>query len=95
MFALAAGTLAACGDDDEDNGSTASGGGATAAQTAPSEDTGAGVASTRLTSVAVERDGLRFDRSELTARSGSVTVTLDNPSGNQLPHAFEIEGGGV
>ena len=97
-LALAAGTLAACGDDDEDSGSA--GGGDTAAQTTPSEDGGgatesAGGAATRLTSVAVERDGLSFDRSELSASAGSVTVTLENPSGNQLPHAIEIEGGGV
>ncbi len=89
-FALAAGTLAACGGDDSDD-TSASGGGDTAAQTSPSE----GVASTRLTSVAEERDGLSFDSSELSARAGSVTVTLDNPRGNQLPHAFEIEGNGV
>ncbi len=94
-LALAAGTLAACGDDDEDNGGGSAGGGDTAAQTAPSETTPAGGGVTTLTSIAEESDGLRFDRSELTARAGSVTVTLDNPSGNQLPHAFEIEGGGV
>jgi plastocyanin len=97
-LALAAGTLAACGDDDEDDGSTASGGGETAAQTTPSDDAdGAamGGGATRLTSVAVERDGLSFDRRALSAGAGSVTVTLDNPSGNQLPHAIEIEGGGV
>lgn len=91
--ALAAGTLAACGDDDEDDGS-ASGGGDTAAQTTGGGAT-AGGATTRLTSIAEERDGLRFDRSELSARAGSVTITLDNPSGNQLPHAFEVEGNGV
>lgn len=96
-LALAAGTLAACGDDDED--AVSNGGGAdTAAQTAPREDAGgaaAGGGATRLTSIAVERDGLSFDRSELSASAGSVTVTLENPSGNQLPHAIEIEGDGV
>ncbi|HMJ03782.1 MAG TPA: plastocyanin/azurin family copper-binding protein [Conexibacter sp.] len=97
-LALAAGTLAACGDDDEDNGGAS--GGDTTAQTTPSEDTGgaaesAGGGVTRLTSIAEESDGLRFNRSALAARAGRVTVTLDNPSGNQLPHAFEIEGNGV
>jgi plastocyanin len=99
-LALAAGTLAACGDDDEDNGGASGGGGGgdTAAQTTPSEEAGgaaAGGAATSITSIAEERDGLRFDRSELTARAGRVTITLDNPAANALPHAFEVEGQGV
>jgi plastocyanin len=97
-FALAAGTLAACGDDESDDGSSASGGD-TAAQTSPSETTGGsgGVASTALTVGATEAAGdrLGFTRRALVARSGDVTLTLDNPGGNQLPHAIEIEGNGV
>jgi uncharacterized cupredoxin-like copper-binding protein len=88
--------LAACGGDDDDGGS-ASGGGATAAQTTEgggAEDGGAGGATT-LGLTAEESGGLSFSRSDLTARAGSVTVTLDNPSGNSMPHAVEIEGNGV
>ena len=88
-------TLAACGGDDDD-GTATSGGGATAAQTTDGGGGGdAGGASTTLAVAAAESGGLSFDRSELTARAGSVTVTLDNPSGNQMPHAVEIEGNGV
>jgi plastocyanin len=95
-LALAAGTLAACGGDDDDNGSSASGGGDTAAQTTGGGATsGSGGGETTLTEVAVESGGLAFDRPDATARAGSVTMTLDNPSGNGLPHAIEIEGNGI
>jgi uncharacterized cupredoxin-like copper-binding protein len=85
--------LAACGGGDDDSSTS---GGATAAQTteAPSGG-GTGAAAATLAETADESGGLSFSRSELTARAGSVTVTLDNPDGNQLPHAIEIEGNGV
>jgi plastocyanin len=36
---------------------------------------------------------LKFDKAELTANAGCVTIELDNPS--STPHAVEIEGNGV
>ena len=36
---------------------------------------------------------LKFDKSSLSAKSGSVTITMDNPS--SLPHAIAVEGNGV
>jgi len=87
-------SLAACGGGNGDNAATS--GGATAAQTTESEAGGsAGGASATLVETAQESGGLSFSRSDLTARAGSVTVTLDNPSANSLPHAIEIEGNGV
>lgn len=93
-LALVSLMLAACGGDDDD-GSATSGGGATAAQTTGGAGGDTGGAGTTLATTALESGGLSFDRSELTARAGSVTVTLDNPSGNQMPHAVEVEGNGV
>ncbi len=93
-LALVSLSLAACGDDDE---SSSSADGTTAAQTTgggSGETTGDG-GSTTLAVTAAESGGLSFSRSELTASAGSVTVTLDNPGGNQMPHAVEIEGNGV
>ncbi|ADB51460.1 cupredoxin domain-containing protein [Conexibacter woesei] len=93
---VAAGTLTACGDDDGGSSATTAttatgaAGGATAPATTP-----AGSATTRLAIVAEERGGLSWSRRTLTARAGDVTIALDNPSGNQLPHAVEIEGNGV
>ena len=86
--------LAACGGGDDDNAATS--GGATATQTTESGGgETAGGASATLVETAQESGGLSFSRSDLTARAGSVTVTLDNPSENSLPHAIEIEGNGV
>jgi uncharacterized cupredoxin-like copper-binding protein len=91
---LAALALAACGGGDDDNAATS--GGATAAQTTEGGGGGAaGGASATLAETAQESGGLSFSRSDLTARAGNVTVTLDNPSGNSLPHAIEIEGNGI
>jgi plastocyanin len=86
-LALAAGGLTACGSDD--NGG--SGGGATTSENAG----GSGGGGTTLAEEAVESGGLSFSKKTLTASAGSVTITLDNPTGNSLPHAIEIEGNGV
>lgn len=91
---LAAGALAACGDDGDDGGATTCGGAATGAATG-AQTMPQGSASTRLALVAEESDGLRFDRRALDAQAGDVTIALDNPGRNQLPHAVEIEGEGV
>lgn len=95
-LALAAGGLAACGGDDGNDTSGSSDGGS-ATQTSGGGTTagGGGVASTVLAESAVETGGLAFSRSDLTARAGRVTMTLDNPSSNALPHAIEVEGNGV
>ena len=70
--------LAGCGDDDE------SGGGA-------SSSSGGGGETIALAS---PQDGsLKFDKTELTAPAGSVSITYSNPS--QVPHAVAIEGNGV
>jgi plastocyanin len=72
--------LAACGDDDESEGD---GGGGQASG-------GAG----QTLRIAADPGGeLAFDKSSLTAEAGNVTIVMANPS--DLPHAVEIEGGGV
>lgn len=87
---LAAGGLAACGDDDESNGGGGGGGGTTT-----QSGGGGGDGTTTLDEEAVESGGLSFSESQLTAPAGSVTITLSNPGGNELPHAIEVEGNGV
>ena len=89
-------TLAACGGGSSDD-STASGSASTSAPS--SESTGGGGASTSgggaLDISATESDGLGFSQRALAARSGEVTIRLDNGSGNSMPHAIAIEGNGV
>jgi plastocyanin len=36
---------------------------------------------------------LKFDKTQLTAKAGNVTIDFDNPS--QTPHAVEVEGNGL
>lgn len=90
---LAAGALVACGDSD-DSSTTTSSAAAPAATTTTSAQAPAG-AGTRLALVAEESGGLSFDRRALSAKAGDVTIAFDNPQGNSLPHAVEIEGNGV
>jgi uncharacterized cupredoxin-like copper-binding protein len=99
-MALAAAALAlgACGDDDEDNADSA-GAGTTATttdDTAPTTESGSaggGGGATELTNDADPSGELKFEKSELEAPAGKVTITMNNPSA--LPHAIEIEGNGV
>jgi plastocyanin len=91
---VAALTLAACGGGDDE--SSSSGSEATATETAtPTEtataESGGGGESVSL---AAPADGsLKYDKTELSAKAGKVTIEFDNPS--SVPHAVEIEGNGV
>ena len=58
-----------------------------------SGDTGGGGDSGGLTITADPSGGLTWEPTELTAKAGEVTVTLDNPS--PVAHDVEIEGNGV
>ena len=71
--------LAGCGGDDE---SSSSGGGG-----------GGGGGGEQIALAAPEDGSLKFDKSELDAKAGTVTINFDNPS--STPHAVEIEGKGV
>ncbi len=81
-IALVAGGLTACGGD---YGSTAE----------PKSNAKPVEASAQALSVkAVEKNGLAFDRTELKAKPGTVTINFENPDG-AAPHAIGIEGNGV
>jgi plastocyanin len=91
---FAALTLAACGggDDESSSGSEAT---ATPTETA-TEDSGgtsAGGGGEKLALAAPADGSLKFDKTDLTAKAGNVTIDFDNPS--SVPHAVEIEGNGV
>jgi uncharacterized cupredoxin-like copper-binding protein len=91
LIALAAIALfvAGCGGDD-DNGSSSSGQQGNAADSTPSSSGGA-ASTVKLT--ADPGGALKFDKTELSAKAGKVTVVMDNPS--STPHAVEVEGNGV
>jgi plastocyanin len=88
---------AGCGGDDDDNGggggsSDSSGAESTGSDTGEASSGGGGGA-TKLKLTADPDGGLTFDKTELTAKAGKVTITMDNPS--DVPHAVEVEGNGV
>jgi plastocyanin len=87
--------LAGCGGDDEESGSSESAATATPTETAAaSGDGGGGGGGGETLSLSAPEDGsLSFDKSELSAPAGTVTIEFDNPA--TVPHAVEIEGNGV
>jgi plastocyanin len=95
LAALALAGAAGCGSSG-DSASTGSGGGAygNGGSSAP-RTTAAAAPSGGLSLKAVESDGLSFDHRTLTAKAGSVTITMTNPSGDSQPHAIALEGPGI
>jgi plastocyanin len=89
---------AGCGGDDDDNGggggsNDSSGAEDTGADTGAASSGGGGGGATKLKLVADPTGALKFDKTELSAKPGKVTITMDNPS--DVPHAVEVEGNGV
>ena len=93
--------VAACGDDNDDSASSSSESTPAAAPPADTTSTpassGGSSAGGDLKIGAVEGGAtpFSFDPKNVNASAGKVTFTLDNPSGNQAPHAIEVEGNGI
>jgi plastocyanin len=95
--AICAAVVAGCGGSD----SSSSGGGGyggvpaktTTATTTPA--TPAASAGAELALKADESSGLAFDPKSLSAKAGKVTITMDNPDADSLPHAIAVEGPGA
>jgi plastocyanin len=89
---MAAGVLTAAGcggDDDNGGGSSSSGGTGTESD---SSSSGGGGGET-LTVTADPGGQIAWDKSELSAKAGKVTLKIVNES--SIPHAIEVEGNGV
>jgi uncharacterized cupredoxin-like copper-binding protein len=85
-----------CGGDDSDDGGSSdnsSGAQGNGAETSESSGGGGGGGATKLTLTADPSGAPKFDKTELTAKPGKVTIVMDNPS--EVPHAVEVEGDGV
>jgi len=89
---LAAGVLTAagCGGDDDSGGSSSGGGTGTENDSGSSSSGGGGEA---LTVTADPGGAISWDKSELSAKAGKVTLKIVNES--DIPHAIEVEGNGV
>jgi plastocyanin len=76
--------LAGCGGDDSSGSSGSSSG---------SSSSGGGGGGQQLALAAPADGSLKFDKTTLDAKAGTVTIDFDNPSSVQ--HGVEIEGNGV
>jgi plastocyanin len=88
--------VAGCGGGDDSGGSGASpSGSATQTNTSgggSSASAGGGVGT--VLKIAADPNGaLKFDKTSLSAKAGKVTIVMTNTS--SIPHAVELEGGGV
>jgi uncharacterized cupredoxin-like copper-binding protein len=87
--------VAGCGGDDDSSSSSSSGnssGGASSNTTSSSGGATAG-GGTVLKIAADPNGALKFDKTSLSAKSGNVTIVMTNQS--SVPHAVEVEGGGI
>jgi uncharacterized cupredoxin-like copper-binding protein len=98
LLAVVAVAAAGCGgDDDNSSNSSGSSGNNSNATSATSSTTssaaGGGGGGSTIKLGADPGGALKFDKTQLTAKAGNVTIDFDNPS--QTPHAVEVEGNGL
>jgi uncharacterized cupredoxin-like copper-binding protein len=96
-FAVVAGVVAlavaGCGSSNSSSTSPTTAAPATSTPTT-SGSSGAGAGASSGLKVAADPSGaLKFDKTTLSAKSGSVTITMSNPS--SVPHGIAIKGSGV
>ncbi len=88
VLALAAFGLVACGDDDDDGGDET-----TAVETTVEETTGGGGGATALALSSPADGSFEYDKTELDATAGPVTIAYDNPASLQHDVVLESEDG--
>jgi len=86
---LAAGVLTAAGCGGDDNGGSSGSSGGTGTESSSSSSGGGQT----LTVTADPGGAISWDKSELSAKAGKVTLKIVNQS--DIPHAVEVEGNGV
>jgi|SRR3954447_12455419 plastocyanin len=92
-LAVVAVALAGCGSSKKESPASTSTPAATATATATAATGGASASGGQVIKLAADPSALKFDKSKLTAKAGTVTLQMSNPSG--LPHAVSVEGKGV
>jgi uncharacterized cupredoxin-like copper-binding protein len=95
LLAATALIAAGCGGGDDNNSSNNSGS-SSGAQGNTTDNTSSGGGGGGGSTVKLTADpggALKFDKTQVSAKAGKVTVVMDNPS--QTPHAVEVEGNGV
>jgi plastocyanin len=88
--------VAGCGGSDDNSSDSSSSASSTpsSSQTTPATSGSSGGGASSNLKVDADPSGqLKFTKSSLSAKSGNVTITMDNPS--DVPHGVAIEGNGV
>jgi uncharacterized cupredoxin-like copper-binding protein len=85
--------LGACGSSDKSSSSSGSSSSTTKSSSSSGGTASAGGGS--KVALKAEATGLKFDKKTATAKAGTVTMTMNNPQGGQVPHAIAVEGNGV
>jgi uncharacterized cupredoxin-like copper-binding protein len=92
VAAAAALFVVGCGGSNNSSSNTGASS-APAAATTSASGGGAAAGGGETLSLSADPSALKFDKSTLSAKAGSVTITMDNPS--DVPHAIAVEGNGV
>jgi uncharacterized cupredoxin-like copper-binding protein len=92
VLVLSLATVAGCGGGNDNNSSSNAGTTATTSTT-PTTTTKPSGGGGNIKISADPSGALKFDKSSLSAKSGKVTIKMDNPS--PVEHAVAIEGNGV
>jgi plastocyanin len=102
LLAIAVGAFAfaGCGSDDNNDSSSDTGASAppasesTQSESTPSTSGSSGGGGGEELKISADPSGaLKFDKTDLSAKAGQVSIVMDNPS--SVPHAVAIEGNGV
>src|SRR5262245_24720321 len=92
VLALSLTAVAGCGGGNDNNNASTTNPTTTSTTQTNTTPSKTGTAS-KLTIAADPSGALKFDKSTLNAKSGNVTIKMDNPS--PVPHAVGVKGGGV
>ena len=97
LFCAIAIPVAGCGGDDDSSSSSSSGsssGGSSSNTTSNSSGGGVSAGGGTVLKIAADPNGaLKFDKTSLSAKAGKVTIVMTKTS--SIPHAVEMEGGGI
>jgi plastocyanin len=87
VLAVLAVAVAGCGSSNKNAGSSSSGG------SSGSSSSSSGGGGEQLALAAPADGSIKFDKTSLSAKAGTVTINFDNPS--STPHGVAVEGNGV
>jgi plastocyanin len=88
VLAVLAVAVAGCGSSNKNAGSSSSGG-----SSGSSSSSSGGGGGEQLALAAPADGSIKFDKTSLSAKAGTVTINFDNPS--STPHGVAVEGNGV